>query len=377
MKKIFILISLLGSLLPACSGKKDAAPEEPAEAGPAVITLSSGQIANAGIVTGKAEQKMTASFLHVNGFIDVPPQNKVSISIPLGGYLKETKLLPGMHVSKGEVIALIEDKQYIELQQDYLAAKTKLAYLEAEFNRQKDLNQSKAASDKVFQQAQNDYSAQRILVKSLAEKLRLIHVQPDNLSENNLSRTVAVYSPIAGFVSKINVNVGKYTRPEDVLFEIVNPEDIHLVLHIFEKDISKLAIGQKVWVFTNSDPGKKYACDVILIGKNFSADRSVEVHCHFKQYDKSLIPGMYMNAEIETKNETAWTLPADAFVTSGKSSFVFVTREAGKYEMKEVQTGTGDGIIQFSFPDGASPAGMEFVLKGAYNLFMKAKNTAE
>jgi cobalt-zinc-cadmium efflux system membrane fusion protein len=134
----------------------------------------------------------------------------VSISVPLGGYLKSTKLLPGMKVKKGEVIANIEDQQYIQLQQDYLTAKSKLSYIEKEYQRQKELNQSKASSDKVFQETETTYQGQKILVKSLSEKLRLISINPDKLDENNLSRSINLYAPIDGFVSTVNVNIGKY-----------------------------------------------------------------------------------------------------------------------------------------------------------------------
>jgi cobalt-zinc-cadmium efflux system membrane fusion protein len=36
--------------------------------------------------------KQISSLLKLNGKIDVPPQNLVSISVPMGGYLKYTKL---------------------------------------------------------------------------------------------------------------------------------------------------------------------------------------------------------------------------------------------------------------------------------------------
>jgi cobalt-zinc-cadmium efflux system membrane fusion protein len=55
-------------------------------------TLTDAQIKNAGIETGKIEQKQISSLLKLNGKIDVPPQNLVSISVPMGGYLKYTKL---------------------------------------------------------------------------------------------------------------------------------------------------------------------------------------------------------------------------------------------------------------------------------------------
>jgi cobalt-zinc-cadmium efflux system membrane fusion protein len=54
-------------------------------------------------------EKNIAPIFKVNGIIDVPPQNMVSVSMPLGGYLKSTKLLPGMHFNKGEVIATMQD----------------------------------------------------------------------------------------------------------------------------------------------------------------------------------------------------------------------------------------------------------------------------
>lgn len=374
MKKFLSLISAL--VLFSCAPKDQN--EEVASNQGDLIILTPEQMKNAGIVTGKAEQKNISSVLKLNGVIDVPPQNKVSISVPLGGYLKESHLLPGMHVNKGEVIAIMEDAQYIQLQQDYLTAKSRLTFLEAEFNRQKELNQSKAASDKSFQQAASDFTSQKVLVRSLAEKLRLISINPETLNENNLSRNISISSPITGYVSKVNVNIGKYTKPEEVLFEIVNPEDIHLVLHVFEKDVSQLAIGQKVMVYTNNDPGTRYECEIILLGKDFSADRSVEVHCHFKNYDKNLIPGMFMNAEIQVQGSSSFALPDDAVVSSDAKRYVFAELAPQKFMMTEVKAGKSEnGFTEFSLMSNEGIADKKFVTKGAYWLLMKARNLGE
>ncbi|MCH5687408.1 efflux RND transporter periplasmic adaptor subunit [Niabella sp. W65] len=161
-----------------------------------------------------------------------------------------------MPVSKGQVLAVIEDPQYIQLQQDYLTAKAQLAFNESEYNRQKDLNQSKAASDKVYEQAKAAYQTQNVLVRSLAQKLSLIGLNPDGINPDNISKSIRVLSPINGFVASVNVNIGKYVRPEDVLFELVNPSGVHLSLTVFEKDVHRLFIGQKLVAYTNIDPGK-------------------------------------------------------------------------------------------------------------------------
>ncbi|MDP3667057.1 MAG: efflux RND transporter periplasmic adaptor subunit, partial [Sediminibacterium sp.] len=308
--------------------------------------------------------------------IDVPPQNMITISVPLGGYLKYTKLLPGMYVKKGESIAIMEDQQYIQLQQDYLTAKAKLVFARQEYERQKELNQSKASSDKVYQQSVADYTSLEVLVKSLAEKLKLIGINPANSNVNNISKSISISSPINGFVSKVNVNIGKYVTPADVLFEIVNPADIHLVLTVFEKDVNKLFIGQKLIAYTNSNPEKKYPCKIILIGKDFSDDKSVEVHCHFATYDKTLIPGMYMNAEIEVKSSNAIVLPSDAIVSFENKQYVFITKGNNQFEMTEVKSGcTENGFTDIMIDE--KYANEVFVVKGAYALLMKLKNTAD
>ena len=126
MKNIFISI-ILWSLF-SCNSKTEDTRKEQAGAEENTLTFSEVQIKNAQLGYGKLEQRQISEILRVNGTIDVPPQNMVSISVPLGGYLKSSQLLPGMHVNKGQVIAIIEDPQYIQLQEDYLVTKSKLHY---------------------------------------------------------------------------------------------------------------------------------------------------------------------------------------------------------------------------------------------------------
>jgi cobalt-zinc-cadmium efflux system membrane fusion protein len=373
----YIIIAFTIAALTACNNKK-AEDKTEAPAAENAVELTDAQLKNSKIETGMIEQRSISSLLKVNGSIDVPPQNMVSISVPLGGYLKSTKLLAGMHISKGEVLAVMEDQQYITLQQEYLTTKAKLIFAEEEYKRQEELNKSKAASDKVFQQAKVEFTTQKVLVKSLSEKLKLIGINPEMLTENNLSRSINITSPIDGYVSQVKMNIGKYANPSDILFELVNPTDIHLALNIFEKDIDKLFIGQKLLAYTNNNAAKKYPCEIILIGKDLTQDRSVEVHCHFEQYDKLLIPGMFMNAEIEVQSHNALAIPTDAVVRFEGKQFVFTETENKKYLMQEVTTSNSEnGFTQIIFPSDFDATNKTFVTKGAYTLLMKMKNTEE
>ena len=374
MKNIFIIPIIL--IFIGCGSKETKV--ESTNTAPVIesmkVSLTSAQFENAGIVLGAAEKREVSEILKLNGKIDVPPQNLVSVSIPMGGYLKSTDLLPGMMVKKGQVIATLEDQQYVQLQQDYLLAKVKLKTVESEYFRQKELNASKAASDKVFQQADAEFKNARINLKALDQNLQIIGINPDRLDESKISKRISINSPIDGYVAKVNANIGKYLTPSEVLFELVNVSDIHLNLSVYEKDLPKLKIGQKLVAFNNNEPDKKYPCEILLIGHSLSLEKNTEVHCHFKNYVKSLVPGMYMNAEIELKNIKAVTVPEEALVRFGNFEFVFVELKKNHFEMIKVKTGAKEnGFVEIKNSEKLN--NQPIVTKGAYSLLMKLKNT--
>lgn len=343
-----------------------------------LVQLSAEQQKNAGIETGLPERRAMRTRLRVSGMVDVPPQSLVSVSFPLGGYLQSTKLLPGMHVRKGEPLAVLEDPQYIQLQQDYLVAQAKLRYSGAELQRQQLLQEGQAGSEKALQQAQAEYTAQKVLVKALSEKLFLIGINPTGLNEDNLSRSVRVHSPIDGYVSVVRVNIGKYVTPTDVLFELVDPSDIHLNLQVFEKDVPALRIGQKINAFTNDRPQDAHPGEIILISRNVSAERAVEVHCHFDRYDPKLFPGMFMNAEVDVLEQQTLAVPESAVVRWENRHFVFAGHSASEFELLEVEPGAAaDGYVQITAKNGTDLLQTTVVMKNAYALLMKMKNTEE
>ena len=374
MKYIIMLLSL-ASFLISCGNKQHTTQENVSDSTELnILTLSEAQKENLNLKTAQPEQRPMSEIIRLNGKIDVPPQNMVSVSIPMGGYLTSTKLLPGMHISKAENLAILEDQQYIQIQQEYLTAKSKLVFAQQEYERQKDLNASKAGSDKIFQQSTAEFNSLKVQMKALAEKLKLIGINPANLDENNLSRFVKIKSPINGYVSKVNANIGKYLSPTDVLCELVDPSDIHLALSVFEKDLGKLFIGQNLIAYSNQHPDIKYPCKIILIGKDFAADRSVTVHCHFEKYDKNLIPGMFMNADVKTKGMMGNVLPAESIVNFEGKTYVFKALSERQFEMLEVKPGVSEG----GFTEVVNiPTDKTYVVKGAYQLLMAIKNKEE
>jgi cobalt-zinc-cadmium efflux system membrane fusion protein len=368
-----LIIILITSFFVFSCGNDNTTDNEAIQSKETIVTLTDAQYKNAQIVIGVPESRFISSTVKVTGKVDVPPQNLVSISAPLGGYLKSTKLMPGMQIRKGEVLAVLEDQQFIQLQQDYLTAKAKFSLNETEFKRQKELNENKAVSDKVFEQTKANYQTEYVLMKSLEEKLKLIGLNPQKITADNITRSVNILSPIDGFVSTVNVNIGKYINPSDVLFELVNPNDVLLELTVYEKDVEKLVVGQKLTAVTNANPDKKYTLSISLISRSLS-NNSVQVVCKFEEPTKDLLPGMFMTAQIDLKGSVVSALPEESVVRFGNKHYVFVQLGDKRYEMTEVTIGsTEDGYIAIENPERLK----KIVLKGAYTLLMALKNVSE
>ncbi len=139
-----------------------------------IVQLTKEQASLAQLELAPIEQGKMKGMTHLNGIIDVPPTGIASVSIPMGGYIQDINLIPGTFVKKGQVLATVKDPAYVQLQENYLATKAKLSYLQQDLDRQKALLTQEAVSKKSFQQIQADYNTNAIQLKALSEQLKFI-----------------------------------------------------------------------------------------------------------------------------------------------------------------------------------------------------------
>lgn len=371
--RLFLIFATV--VLSACSGGKETkVGEKPVPDSSNVIQITPQQFKAAGITTGTISEKPIGTTLTLNGTLDVPPQNLVSISAPMGGFIKSTKLLQGMKVSKGEVLVTMENADYIQLQQDYLDSKSKLEFLEAEYNRQEELSRENVNARKTVQQARSQYHSMQAIVKGLKAKLSMINISAQDLEQGDIRQTVNLFSPIDGYVTVVNVNVGQYVNSTDVMFKIVNIEHIHAELQVYEKDIGSVKVGQLVKFRLNHDSEERTA-SVYLIGKEISADRTVRIHCHLDKEDENLLPGMYITAMINTAAKNVTVVPSKAIVSFGGNEYIFVQGgDKNAFKMIEVKTGnTNDEFTEIINSQGIA-TDTQIVFDGAFELLGLLKN---
>jgi len=373
------------ALFVSCSKNKPAANAEEEVIPEDIVEMRYDQVKAAGIDTATVEFRSLAGTIKVNGTISVPPKSFATVCAPLGGFIKNTNLLPGDAVKKGQILAIIENQEYVDIQENYLEAKSRMEYAEAEFKRHSDLYREDVYSEKNLQQVTADYKSLKAHVSALEQKLELIGIDQADLTEANISRSVPLVSPISGYIKTVNVNIGKSISSTDVLFEIVNTDNLFLELTLFEKDAGNVSAGQKINFFINNEMEEHIAV-ITQTGRSVDADKAYKVYATVTKGCNNLLPGMYVNAIIENEGNKVPALPSDAVVSFDDKFYIFTFDrnkvEKGfdftEYRIIEVQKGMTDGgYTEIIAPDNFDLKKAKVVIKGAYNLLSAKKNAGE
>ena len=343
-----------------------------------IVQLTKEQASLAQLELAPIEQGKMKGMTHLNGVIDVPPTGIASVSIPMGGYIQDINLIPGTFVKKGQVLATVKDPAYVQLQENYLATKAKLSYLQQDLDRQKALLTQEAVSKKSFQQIQADYNTNAIQLKALSEQLKLINIQPENLTTEKMSSLVQLVAPIAGYISKVNINRGKYVTPSDILLEIINPNDIHAAITIYEKDIANFKVGMKGTVTLTQDPAKKYPVSVLSVAHNINEDKTALLHCHFEKIPANVLPGMFLTADMVVETKDAVLIPIASVQRFQGKDYIFIQSAENVFEVKEIQVIQSNAtFVTVSNTDANAWIGKQIVVKNAYSLLGKLMNKSE
>ena len=371
MRTKLFLISLF--IIAACSKKENEGPQEESTSTPGVVVLTDAQIKNGNITTGTYQEELVTSIVQASGRLEAPPQNVVSISAPFGGFIKSMNLLQGMTIRKGQVVVQLQHPNYIEFQQSYVEQKSGLEFLESEYNRQQELAKDNINSQKAVQSAKSNYEVVKAKVDGLKGKLLLMNLDLNKVEAGDFTSIINVYAPFNGYVTEVNVNLGQFVNPENVIVKIIDNEHLHVELRIFEKDILKLKVGQDISFVLNGDDKIRKAT-VHLIGKEILPDRTITIHGHLTKEDPSLIPGMFLTAKIETSEIKAPVLPEEAVVTFEGESFIFVAESNTKFKMMKVEAVVNqNGKVAVTLPESITNQ-TPLVLSGAYSLLSMLKN---
>lgn len=337
------------------------------------VVVSRAQFEGGSLETGNMEMRNFPVTVRASGLIDVPPGNRAVINAFMGGYIKNTPLLVGDVVRKGQPLVTIENPEFIALQQDYLDAAEQLKYLKADFDRQQTMLNEKITSEKKFLQAESDYRRNLARYNGLKQTLQMLNINTASVEAGKITSQITIYAPISGSVTQVKVNTGMYVSPTDMIMEIIDKEKMHLELSIFEKDVMKIKKGQRISFRAPEAARDDFPAEVSLVGTSIDPQkRAVSVHGHLPDSIASRFTvGMFVEAEIETETREFPALPEEAVITIDGYSYVLQLEkeENGNLIFQRKAVTPGSTYKGYTALENAefSPTD-QFLIKGSFSL---------
>ena len=280
--------------------------------------------------------------LKVAGIVDVPPQSRAEVSTFMEGYVKDTPLLIGDYVKKGQRVVTLEHTAYVDIQQNYLEVAERLKYLKAEFKRQKSLWEEQISSEKNYIKAQSDYKSQMAIYNGLKQKLKMMHIDPQAVEAGKITSVIHIYAPIEGYITAVNVSNGSFISSDSVIMEIINTNHIHLELPVFEKDIMSIKKEQDIVFTIPESSDREFNAKVYLVGTKIDPKtRRVIVHAHIDEEDENketFVVGMFAEARIFTSEEKQLGLPKTCIMYEDDMAYIYQLKSEDEknYSFKKV-----------------------------------------
>lgn len=322
---------------------------------------------------GTMEKRTFPKIVETSGMIDVPPENRASITAFMGGFVKNTSLLIGDQVKKGQLLITLENQEFVQMQQDYLEVFNQLDFLKSEFERNQTLFEEKIASQKNYLQAKSNYETAKARYRGLKEQLQMLNISPSKVEQGNITSQASIYAPISGSVTKMNVAKGSFVSPATEILEIIDNDHVHLELTVFEKDILKVKKDQMIQFRIPEASEKAFNAKVYLVGKSIDNEkRTIRVHGHLENEDEAnFLPGMFVEAIIMTDTAQNLSLPEEAMTESEGSFYVLrlVDQQNGNHVFERVSVKHGstfDGYTEI-FASELNETD-QFLTKGVFDL---------
>jgi cobalt-zinc-cadmium efflux system membrane fusion protein len=327
------------------------------------------------------------------------PENRIAVIGPVHeGRLVRLYAGQGTRVKKGAKLADLESADIDEAKSDYLkaaadyenarrttAAEIKLA--QATFDRTRLLYEKTIAAQKTFQSAEHDLevakaagessvASTKAALSAARRKLLILGLTAADIDrlkgDQNLGAVFSLRSPIDGIVVERNATIGATVGSDASVFKIIDSSSVWVDANIFEKDLSRVKLGQGAKVAVPAVPGAVFSGKVIFVSSVVDPEtRTIKVRTEVANRDGRLKPAMFANVQIITDVErSAISVPQSAVLNDNGQSILFVSGPGG-FEKRVITVGIQSGD-RIEVRDGIK-AGEKVVVKGNYLLLEQSK----
>ncbi len=311
------------------------------------IPLSEKQVKAVDLKMGEAQEREMDAMLHVNGSLVLRAQDMGNVSSLMGGIVKNVYVKEGQMVSRGQVVATIENTDVVTLQREYYTAYKESEMARLELNRQKTLASAGAGIKKTLQMSEKNYKVAQANLLGTGRQLQQMGISTKEVAKGKFTTVFPLRAPISGTVSDMQASLGSYADMQTPLMKIRNNHAVECDLNVFEKDIAKVKVGDQVLVSLTNQPGVNVSGRVYGMNQYLNkGTKSVAVHVKLDaKRGAKLFEGMYVSGQIATGRQLCMTLPDKAIVSADGKQYVFALNQqhskGGTYSFSRHEVTTG------------------------------------
>jgi Cu(I)/Ag(I) efflux system membrane fusion protein len=330
-----------------------------AEAPAGTVSINPVTVQNIGVRTARAVLRTMARTINTVGRVVFDEQHLYRLHPKTEGWVEEMRVdTTGEEILRGDILLSIYSPQLVSTQQEYLLALRNLETLQA------------SPFADVSRGAQE-------LVDTSLERLRLFDVPEHQIEELRQTRKVKkqlhIHAPASGVVTHVGAREGQYITPKDELYTIADLSKVWVLVDIYEDELSWVKAGDPAEMRVLAIPGEVYRQKLTYVYPYAeSQTRTVKARLEFANPDRRLKPDMFANVRIQASARgDVVAVPAEAIVRSGLREKVFVVREPGSFEPRDVVVGvTAEGYTELR--DGVI-AGEEVVVSAQFLIDSESK----
>jgi Cu(I)/Ag(I) efflux system membrane fusion protein len=185
------------------------------------------------------------------------------------------------------------------------------------------------------------------LVAAARERLRLWDVPETEIRRlertGKAQRTVTLYSPMSGVVTKKDVVMGHRVAEGDMPYEITDLSQVWVLADAYESDLARAKVGTPATLTLQAFPARQFPGKVVFIDPILDPKtRTAKVRLAFPNPTGELKPEMFGEVTLRTPARKGLSVPTDAIIDSGTRKVVFVSLGEGKFRPQEVKVGASD-----------------------------------
>jgi len=337
------------------------------------ITFPDAQIPDQiGIKTTPAIVLSLSPELSCDAATDYDRNSYTRVSAPSSGILRQVNTDLGKKVNKGDVLAVVDSEEFGSAKTAFLEADILAGQLALEYDRVMLLFEKQITSGKDMLESKTRVEESRVRLAGAKQRLSNLGLSGDRIrlvkKENDTSSLLAIESPLSGVVVKRSGVTGELVSSARPLFDIAAVDKMWAMLNVYEPDLSKVRLGQKVMISLSGLEGNSYEGTVSWISTAIDpVTRSLQVRADIDNTGGRIKAGMFAQARILLENSSPTVgIPVESVQWDGCCNLVFVKINDLVYAPRKVTIGFRNGEY-YALASGVNPE-EQVVTQGSFIL---------